>query len=78
MQARTMEKSLGGVGWLTWWRAAVTITLHLMRHGQGYHSVSAEGHDVRDARLTSHGEAQCLERRESFGDHAKVSREGQG
>ncbi|KXL44839.1 hypothetical protein M433DRAFT_58341 [Acidomyces richmondensis BFW] len=48
--------------------------LHIMRHGQGYHSeaVSSEGHRIRDPYLTPKGEEQCVERRNTFDRHEKV------
>ena len=44
-----------------------------MRHGQGYHSVKENGHDLRDPQLTEKGETQCRERRDKFGRHDSAS-----
>ncbi|GAB7347630.1 hypothetical protein MBLNU459_g4500t1 [Dothideomycetes sp. NU459] len=46
--------------------------LHLVRHGQGYHSVLPAGHTVRDPELTPHGEEQCRELRDKFAYHEQV------
>lgn len=43
-----------------------------MRHGQGYHSIAENGHDLRDPHLTSHGEQQCRARRKAFQRHDQV------
>lgn len=43
-----------------------------MRHGQGYHSIAEQGHDIRDPHLTGHGEEQCRLRRAAFPHHDKV------
>ncbi|KAK3707041.1 hypothetical protein LTR37_012373 [Vermiconidia calcicola] len=43
-----------------------------MRHGQGYHSVSENGHDIHDPQLTPEGEEQCRKRRETFDRHDNV------
>ncbi|KAF2487206.1 histidine phosphatase superfamily [Neohortaea acidophila] len=46
--------------------------LHVMRHGQGFHNISDNGHDIRDPELTDKGREQCRERREAFERHDKV------
>lgn len=43
-----------------------------MRHGQGFHNISDNGHDIRDPELTDKGREQCRERREAFERHDKV------
>lgn len=47
-------------------------TLHIMRHGQGYHSIAENGHSLRDPHLTGDGEAQCRKRRAAFQRHDQV------
>lgn len=49
--------------------------LHVMRHGQGWHSeaVSPNGHQIRDPWLTPEGQQQCRRRCESFERHDEVS-----
>ncbi|KAK6430810.1 hypothetical protein LTR95_013034 [Oleoguttula sp. CCFEE 5521] len=44
-------------------------TLHLLRHAQGYHSTSPEGHSLHDPHLTPHGFAQSATRRDAFPHH---------
>ncbi|EMC95903.1 hypothetical protein BAUCODRAFT_508777 [Baudoinia panamericana UAMH 10762] len=48
--------------------------LHIMRHGQGYHSeaVNKNGHEIRDPWLTPKGVEQCHERCKSFARHDQV------
>ncbi|CAK1366782.1 unnamed protein product [Cercospora beticola] len=48
--------------------------LHLMRHGQGYHSpeVTKDGHLVRDPLLTDKGQQQCRDRCKAFSRHDKI------
>lgn len=46
--------------------------LHIMRHGQGYHSIAENGHSIRDPHLTGHGESQCRARRSDFQRHDQV------
>lgn len=46
--------------------------LHIMRHGQGYHSIATNGHDIRDPHLTGLGQAQCRERQAAFDRHEQV------
>ena len=38
-----------------------TVTLHCIRHAQGYHNLSISNHTLTDPRLTPHGESQCLD-----------------
>lgn len=40
--------------------------LHLVRHAQGYHNVSENGHTIRDPELTTEGQKQCHALRDSF------------
>nr|POF14934.1 putative phosphatase spac5h10.03 [Quercus suber] len=51
----------------------VTKTLYLMRHGQGFHSVEENGHQIRDPKLTKLGEEQCGDRQKAFKKHDQVS-----
>nr|POE93521.1 putative phosphatase spac5h10.03 [Quercus suber] len=44
-----------------------------MRHGQGLHSVTEHGHQIRDPPLTQLGEEQCRQRQEAFTRHDQVS-----
>nr|OQO28024.1 hypothetical protein B0A51_02825 [Rachicladosporium sp. CCFEE 5018] len=46
--------------------------LHLLRHAQGYHSTSPEGHSLHDPHLTPHGFSQCASRRDAFPHHDSV------
>jgi broad specificity phosphatase PhoE len=48
--------------------------LHLMRHGQGYHSaeVTKDGHLLHDPSLTPKGITQCQARRATFPRHAQI------
>jgi len=46
--------------------------LHIMRHGQGWHSVAEDGHSIRDPELTPKGREQCAERCASFDRQDKV------
>jgi broad specificity phosphatase PhoE len=49
--------------------------LHLLRHGQGYHSSEvngAEGYKIHDPNLTDKGRAQCEERCRIFTRHEHV------
>ncbi|KAK3717942.1 hypothetical protein LTR37_005368 [Vermiconidia calcicola] len=52
--------------------SAVAPILHIMRHGQGYHSVTENGHDIHDPHLTPEGEEQCRKRRETFDRHDNI------
>jgi broad specificity phosphatase PhoE len=49
--------------------------LHLMRHGQGYHSSEVtpkDGHLLHDPSLTPKGIAQCQSRRDAFDRHSQI------
>ncbi|QIW99776.1 hypothetical protein AMS68_005294 [Peltaster fructicola] len=46
--------------------------LHILRHGQGFHSITENGHMLRDPELTPKGREQCAARCASFDRHDKV------
>ncbi|EMF12799.1 phosphoglycerate mutase-like protein [Sphaerulina musiva SO2202] len=48
--------------------------LHVMRHGQGYHSsaVTKDGHLLRDPFLTEKGKQQCRDRCKAFTRHGHI------
>ena len=52
--------------------AAMPPLLHIMRHGQGYHNISDNGHDIRDPDLTDQGREQCRATRDKFQRHDQV------
>lgn len=47
-------------------------TIHLVRHAQGYHSVSEKGHTIRDPELTPEGIKQCDQLRDKFPHHDNI------
>ena len=47
--------------------------IHLVRHAQGFHNLSAENQQIRDPDLTALGEKQCAALRDSFPHHDKVT-----
>lgn len=52
----------------------MTRTIHIIRHGEGYHNVSDENKGIRDPKLTDKGEEQCKHVRETFPHHDKLVR----
>ncbi|GAB7340969.1 hypothetical protein MBLNU457_7307t1 [Dothideomycetes sp. NU457] len=46
--------------------------LHIVRHGQGYHAIKPEGHNVPDPELTPQGVAECDQLRSRFQRHDSV------
>lgn len=52
----------------------VAPILHVMRHGQGWHSeaVSPNGHQIHDPWLTPTGQQQCRDRCDRFQRHGEV------
>ncbi|KAH8895622.1 phosphoglycerate mutase-like protein [Thozetella sp. PMI_491] len=44
----------------------MTPTLHLIRHAQGFHNLSAANHSIPDALLTEYGKQQCQSLHDSF------------
>lgn len=44
-----------------------------MRHAQGYHDVTPNGHTIHDPNLTPKGETECAEQSKRFGRHDSVS-----
>ncbi|ESZ92429.1 hypothetical protein SBOR_7188 [Sclerotinia borealis F-4128] len=44
----------------------MTITLHFVRHAQGYHNLCTENHAIPDPLLTETGKTQCLTLSQSF------------
>jgi broad specificity phosphatase PhoE len=49
------------------------ITVHCVRHAQGYHNLSDEDHILPDPSLTEQGEAQCGALQKIFPYHDKVT-----
>ncbi|QUC22921.1 uncharacterized protein UV8b_07162 [Ustilaginoidea virens] len=49
-------------------------TIHLVRHAQGLHNLSAENEALRDPDLTPLGEQQCAELRAAFAHHPRLAR----
>ena len=49
------------------------IYLHLVRHAQGYHNLSAANHTLPDPDLTPLGKEQCAALRRAFPLHDKVT-----
>ncbi|KAJ4392716.1 hypothetical protein N0V85_006872, partial [Neurospora sp. IMI 360204] len=47
--------------------------IHLVRHAQGHHNVSAANHSITDPLLTPLGESQCFALRDSFPYHDKIT-----
>ncbi|KAJ8125030.1 hypothetical protein O1611_g8610 [Lasiodiplodia mahajangana] len=47
--------------------------IHLVRHAQGYHNLSAENQWIRDPDLTELGKKQCEELNEAFPYHDKIT-----
>ncbi|KAK7429124.1 hypothetical protein QQZ08_004339 [Neonectria magnoliae] len=50
------------------------VTIHLVRHAQGYHNLSRENESLHDPVLTEHGKQQCEELRARFPHHSQVTR----
>ncbi|KAM3513774.1 hypothetical protein MY11210_002587 [Beauveria gryllotalpidicola] len=48
-------------------------TIHLVRHAQGFHNLSAENETMHDPDLTPLGEQQCRDLRSEFPHHARVA-----
>ncbi|KAI1106478.1 histidine phosphatase superfamily [Jackrogersella minutella] len=38
-----------------------TVTIHVVRHAEGFHNATVNGHDIRDPYLTPKGLQQCVE-----------------
>lgn len=52
--------------------AAMPPTIHLVRHAQGHHNVSAANESMRDPDVTPLGREQCARLRASFPHHARL------
>ena len=50
----------------------MTIYLHLVRHAQGFHNLSAANQQLPDPDLTPLGESQCAALRDAFPYHADL------
>lgn len=51
----------------------MTITLHLVRHAQGFHNLNATNEAIPDPYLTPKGLAQCAALRASFPSHDRLT-----
>lgn len=51
----------------------MTITLHLVRHAQGFHNLNHANEAIPDPYLTPLGHAQCAALRAAFPSHASVT-----
>lgn len=49
------------------------ITIHCVRHAQGYHNLNHANHTLHDPSLTPFGEEQCLALRSTFPYHDKIT-----
>ncbi|KAL3421717.1 phosphoglycerate mutase [Phlyctema vagabunda] len=49
------------------------ITIHCVRHAQGYHNLCEANHKLPDPSLTELGEQQCHELSEAFPYHSKIT-----
>jgi len=49
------------------------LTLHCVRHAQGYHNLSHANHAIRDPDLTPLGESQCRDLSARFPHHSNIS-----
>ncbi|KAH6898029.1 phosphoglycerate mutase [Thelonectria olida] len=50
------------------------VTIHLVRHAQGFHNLSREYEALRDPQLTDLGKQQCAELKATFPHHDKLTR----
>ncbi|KAH6999110.1 phosphoglycerate mutase [Ilyonectria sp. MPI-CAGE-AT-0026] len=50
------------------------VTIHLVRHAQGFHNLCRENEAIHDPRLTELGEQQCEKLRAQFPHHKQVTR----
>ncbi|KAI5465266.1 phosphoglycerate mutase [Mariannaea sp. PMI_226] len=50
------------------------VTIHLVRHAQGFHNLSRENEMLPDPQLTDLGKQQCAELRDLFPHHNKLTR----
>ncbi|KAK4454021.1 histidine phosphatase superfamily [Podospora aff. communis PSN243] len=51
----------------------MTIYIHLVRHAQGFHNLSAANHQLPDPDLTPLGEQQCATLRDAFPHHKSIT-----
>lgn len=52
---------------------SVSPTVHLIRHAQGYHNLSAANHSILDPILTPYGVTQCEHLSKTFPHHSSIS-----
>lgn len=51
----------------------MAITIHLVRHAQGFHNLNATNHQIPDPYLTPLGRQQCAELGRQFPHHDKIT-----
>jgi broad specificity phosphatase PhoE len=51
----------------------VSITIHCVRHAQGYHNLNTANHSILDPLLTPLGERQCSNLSAEFPHHSKIT-----
>ena len=49
------------------------LTIHLVRHAQGFHNLSFDNHGMRDPLLTDLGKEQCAQLSRDFPHHSKLT-----
>ncbi|KAL2069493.1 hypothetical protein VTL71DRAFT_14172 [Oculimacula yallundae] len=49
------------------------ITIHCVRHAQGFHNLSLENHTIPDPLLTPHGKSQCQTLSQNFPSPEKIT-----
>jgi broad specificity phosphatase PhoE len=49
------------------------ITIHCVRHAQGYHNLNEANHQLHDPDLTPLGESQCIALRKTFPYHERIT-----
>ncbi|CZT43250.1 uncharacterized protein RSE6_03255 [Rhynchosporium secalis] len=49
------------------------ITIHCVRHAQGFHNLNLDNHKIRDPLLTPFGKSQCESLRQSFPSPGKIT-----
>lgn len=49
------------------------LTIHCVRHAQGFHNLNEANHKLPDPSLTELGEQQCLALSEAFPYHSKIT-----
>ncbi|ROT36241.1 phosphoglycerate mutase family protein [Sodiomyces alkalinus F11] len=51
----------------------MNVTIHLVRHAQGFHNLSYENESIPDPLLTDFGKKQCANVRNNFHSHEKLT-----